>query len=420
MPTCPFGELIYQAVNRLNVGYEEAIRLINAAGAADGESHATYNRTALTRWLTGTIPPARTQRWIGSALNIPPAKLAEAADAQRAQRQAATDFTLPAYQPLLRDVAFSNAALDGPADHAFIELAHQSIRQLVLLDNHFGGDEIAGIAVRLFRTVTNRLSAGLYEPAIERDLMATAGELGELAGWLLFDADRQEASRQVNSDALYWATIAGDEGMVNFILSNVALQAIHTRRPLEALHVAQRIREQEGRLSPRVRALYHVREGRALALARREHDAQRDFERAWAFFGDGVRGSDPQWTWWIDDFELTGHEGLCHLETGDTKGAVKRFRRAIETCPSGRARDRFMYHAHLLRTTVELKDWPTAASVLDRIVPSVDEMASGRIASFLRDSTARVKRDTSAPASVRDGAAQLDELLTAARHSAWR
>lgn len=312
---------------------------------------------------------------------------------------------------VLRGGDFSNPSLDGPADHGFVELIHQTINQLVVLDNHFGADDIAGIAVRLFRSATDRLATGSYQSAIERDLMAAAGEIGELAGWLLFDADRQETARQVNQDALYWAGLGGDSGMVNFILSNVGLQAIHLGRPLEALRVAQRVRNGDGRLSPRIRALIHVREGRAFALAGRHGDALRDFQRARAFFSDGPRGSDPQWTWWIDDFEITGHEGLCHREAGDARGAVGLFQRAIESCPPGRARDRFMYHAHLLRTMVDLKDWPGVASVMDQTAPFVSEMCSARVASFVLDATATIREAQGVPQSVRDGADHLDALL---------
>ncbi len=410
MPTCPFGQLLYDNIMRVNIDYEEVVRRVNAAGAAQGMKGVGYNRTALTRWLTGTIPPGKTQRLLGEVLGIPADKLAQVAEKQRRDRHADGQESLP----VLRDPDFSNPSLDGPADQGFVELIHRSIQQLVLLDNHFGADDIAGIAVRLFRSLTNRLATGLYQPAIERDLMAAAGEIGELAGWLLFDADRQDAARQLNQEALYWANLAGDHGMVNFILSNVGLQAIHLHRPLEALHVAQRVREGESQLSPRVRALIHVREGRAFALAGQRHDALRDFEKARAFFSDGVRGSDPQWTWWIDDFEITGHEGLCHREAGDPKRAVELFQRAIETCAAGRARDRFMYHAHLLRTLVELREWADAVGVIDRAVPFVPEMASGRVASFLRDATAQIRRDAEASASVRDGADHLDTLLTRA------
>src|SRR6266567_1964516 len=191
MPTCPLGQLIYDASVHLDLNYSEVIQLVNAAGEKDGVRNVNFNRTSLARWLTGTIPHTRTQRWIASALDIPAARLAEAAHAQEAQQRSATmtagENETP---PTLRDPVFSNVSLDGPADQGFVELIHRSIQQLVLLDNHFGADDIAGIAVRLFRAVTHRLATGLYQPTVERDLMAAAGETGELAGWLLFDADQ--------------------------------------------------------------------------------------------------------------------------------------------------------------------------------------------------------------------------------------
>ena len=427
-PQGPLGHLINDALIRLGrPSFDDAAKLIRDAAAADGEPNTSYNRFSIRNWIGRLVVPrsAKTLKWISQALDIPRADLAAAAAATEDYRcqQPPVALTTAApsassaisdRQPVLLDPSFNNPSLDGPADNGFVELIHRSIQQFVQLDNHYGADDIAGMVVRLFRSVTRRLANGLYQPAIERDLMAAAGELGELAGWLLFDADRQDAATQLNHEALYWATLSGDHAMVNFILSNVGLQAIHLQRPLEALHVAQRVRADESRLSPRVRALVHVREGRALALAGREHDAFRDFQQARAFFSDGVRGTDPQWTWWIDDFEITGHEGLCHRETGDSKTAVDLFHRAIETCPAGRARDRFMYQAQLLRTTADLQDWPEAIDVIDRLAPAMSEMASGRIASILRDATARICQDESAPTSLRDGAVHLDRLLAPA------
>ena len=50
-----------------------------------------------------------------------------------------------------------------------------------------------------------QLGTGAYKPAIERDLQAAAGKLAEVAGWLLYDAVRQDDARRMNQEALYFS-----------------------------------------------------------------------------------------------------------------------------------------------------------------------------------------------------------------------
>jgi hypothetical protein len=82
-PRGPLGQLIFDAVVRRNLGYAEAVELVNRAAHTDGEKNTRYNRTALTRWLTGTIPHPKTQRWIGRGLDIPDDRIGAAVEALR-------------------------------------------------------------------------------------------------------------------------------------------------------------------------------------------------------------------------------------------------------------------------------------------------------------------------------------------------
>ncbi|MGH3812530.1 MAG: helix-turn-helix domain-containing protein [Pseudonocardiaceae bacterium] len=138
------------------------------------------------------------------------------ADAQRLRRagQPMGSASLPAAD---NDLAVSTSPLPLPvtsyADTAYLEAVQQHIWHIVELDNRFGGSDLARLAVRFFRSLHQQLGTGAYEPAIERDLQATAGELAEVAGWLLYDADRQDDVRRMNQEALYFSRLAGDRRM---------------------------------------------------------------------------------------------------------------------------------------------------------------------------------------------------------------
>lgn len=94
-----------------------------------------------------------------------------------------------------------------------MESLHGTIKHLAALDGVHGGADVAPLALRSFHRAQLILREGRYEPAFERDLEAVTAEMGELSGWLLFDAERHEESRQVNTEALTLARIAGDVSM---------------------------------------------------------------------------------------------------------------------------------------------------------------------------------------------------------------
>src|SRR5690606_40540007 len=100
------------------------------------------------------------------------------------------------------------------------------------------------------------------DPRVERDLYAATGELGEVAGWLLYDAGRHGLVRRVNHEALHLSRLAGDRSMELLTLQSMSMHAGHLGRPLDALRIAPMVLE-TNRLSPRLQALFRTREARA-------------------------------------------------------------------------------------------------------------------------------------------------------------
>ncbi|MDQ4037229.1 MAG: hypothetical protein M3313_02475 [Actinomycetota bacterium] len=173
---------------------------------------------------------------------------------------------------------------EAPATGDYLDELRRTISHLVAIEGVHGGAELAPIA-RGFRRSQRILGEGRYLPAIERDLEAVTAEFGELCGWLLFDAERQDQARAVNGEALNLAHIAGDASMEWFILSNQALASMHTGRDREALRISQRMTDRD-ELPGRVRALFDVRAARALASLGDETAALRAFDRAQSGFAD--------------------------------------------------------------------------------------------------------------------------------------
>lgn len=297
------------------------------------------------------------------------------------------------------------------ADTAYLEAVRQYIWHIVELDNRFGGTDLARLAVRFFRSVHQQLGTGAYEPAIERDLQATAGELAEVAGWLLYDADRQDDVRRMNQEALYFSRLAGDRSIELLTIQNASMHAGHLERPREALHLARSVLESRDRLSSRVQSLFLVRMARALAQGG-DDQALKLFDQVRTQYEDGVRDGDPKWAWWIDERELAWHEGMALLDLGHPREAIGKFEQSVATA-AHQVRTRYVHLGYLLRAQTVSGTWNDAEATMHQIAPLAGEVASARTVVLLSRILPELKQDH-VPRSTRETAEQLTLLLSRA------
>jgi hypothetical protein len=296
-----------------------------------------------------------------------------------------------------------------PADPGYIEWVRSSAQRLVVMDGQHGGDDIAALAVRTFRSVHHCLGTGTYQPKIERDLQAAAAELAEVAGWLLYDANQHTTARQLNQEALYYARLAGDLHMERLTIQNMSTQAVKLRRPAEGLALARQLIDTNPS-SPRLQALFRVREARALAECGHAREALASFARARSLFLDGVPDDDPPWAWWITDRLLAAQEGMCYASVGKWGRAVDLSQMAVETTPTTQPRDRYYWSAHLLRALVQARAWEDAEYLLPDMLPYIYNVGSGRTATLLLEVTPAILA-SKAPPELRAGARHLREVL---------
>jgi transcriptional regulator with XRE-family HTH domain len=312
--------------------------------------------------------------------------------------------------------AVSTAPLALPvtsyADTAYLEAVQRHIWHIVELDNRFGGSDLARLAVRFFRSLHQQLGTGAYEPEIERDLQATAGELAEVAGWLLYDADRQDDVRRMNQEALYFSRMAGDRRMELLTLQNASMHAGHLGRPREALHLACSVLESRDRLSPRVKTLFLVRKARALAQGGDEQ-ALRLFNQVRSHYEDGVRDNDPKWAWWVDERELAWHEGMALIDLGRPGEAVDKFQQSVWGKTAHQMRGRYLHLGYLLSAQVQVAAWSDAETTMCQIATMASDVSSTRTVVLLAAILAELQREQ-IPASTRETAEQLRMLLNQA------
>ncbi|MGH3814047.1 MAG: hypothetical protein ACRDUV_16615 [Pseudonocardiaceae bacterium] len=216
---------------------------------------------------------------------------------------------------------------------------------------------------------------------------ATAGELAEVAGWLLYDADRQADVRRMNQEALYFSRLAGDRTMELLTLQNTSMHAGHLGRPREALHLARSVLESHDRLSPRVKTLFLMRKARALAQGGDEQ-ALRIFDQVRSHYDDGVRDSDPKWAWWINEHELGWHKGIVLADLGRPREAVEKFEQSVWAITPHHMRGRYLHLGYLLGAQVKVGAWSDAETTMCQIGAMVGDVANPN-GSTARPDTAR-------------------------------
>lgn len=277
---------------------------------------------------------------------------------------------------------------DVPLDADHVEAIRRTSQALVKLDGRYGGADVFPLALRVFRAAHRRIGSGAYPAGLERDLLAATGEAGEVAAWVAYDADRQDASRQIILEALLLSRQAGDRDMELFELSHLAMQSVHLRRPAEALRVVAEALG-KGKPSARVAALFGIRQGRAFAQLGDGQRAIAALCRARDTLADGVGARDPYWTWWVDEAEVMWHTGVAYGELGEWGRAVPLLAEVAER-RAAYPRARYNDLTYLLDALGRVADWRAAEPVAIDLAGQVGEIGSVRTTNLLRRVVARI------------------------------
>lgn len=272
------------------------------------------------------------------------------------------------------------------------------------------GLPVADMAARAFKAVHRRLGEGAYEPGYERDIRAAAAESAEVAGWALLDAEKHGAARRFNQEALLLAKLSGDRNIELLILQNMAMQSGWLGRPREELAIARSILEQE-RLSPRLEAIFRVREAKGLAGSGKASESARSFSRARSLLEEGQRSGDPFWAWWITMEELNGHHGFALQEAGEWKRGIPYLQQSPHQEAGPKAGYRNISAVRLLGCLLEESAWRDAEEMAESIMPTVTETASARTLSLLGSTAQRGKRLRGVPENLRDALDHMGDLI---------
>ncbi|GAB2577931.1 hypothetical protein GCM10027168_08670 [Streptomyces capparidis] len=278
-----------------------------------------------------------------------------------------------------------------------IARTRDAMRHLLEHDNRHGGNTVAPVAVQTWREGMRRLDSGAIPEKYHRPYLALVAELAEIAGWMLFDAGKREASRSAFLESHMLARQAGDRPMQWFALDMIAMLGVHHGSPGEPLRIAKELPSH--RVPPRVALLANMRSGRALAQTGDRRRALSRLRAARGALDDSIHPRDPAWSWWVNECEVSGHEGEAHLSLGEPSAAIPHLQRALELAhqshPGGRGA--FYYNVSLLSAFTQAQAWNECGSTLADISPLLPSITSERIRRRLRTALQDIIRNSATP-----------------------
>ncbi len=280
----------------------------------------------------------------------------------------------------------------GVADVEALEQATSAFRHQ---DFTQGSGLAREIAVTQVRAALPLLDARVAPELRPRLFLATA-DLATQAGWMSFDAEHHDAARRL------W-TIAADlartsdhpqgSDLTVYLLADMALQAVHLRRPEEALrlvHLGHTAAVSPHPVSASTASLLANIEARTLATQGDQAGCEHALGQALDHLSAIDPATAPPWTAYLGHTGVPGHQGsarytlaLANRDPRVASRAVPLLRQAAELGPAY-ARIRALYLPDLAGAHAIAGDTDTAVTVGHHAVEAVTALHSPRAYERLR------------------------------------
>ncbi|MCE7009309.1 hypothetical protein LWC34_41820 [Kibdelosporangium philippinense] len=299
------------------------------------------------------------------------------------------------------------SALDGGGvGHPLIQQIEQSIPLLQRLDDANGGGAHLAYVGAQFRAVAVLLRQGGHTSAIERRLFAALAELGQLAGWMAFDAGQHGLGQRYFFTALRAAKEARNRSMAAHVLGDLGFQAATREQPTDAVALGTAAARLSDGVPATVRASVASRLAYGYAIAGQLAEFEASYQSAQEALTDRKDYEEPEWMYFLTPNHLDTQAGyaLVHAGTVNTDGdraARPLFRKGEQLLRSG-AHDFSLSHPSQRRALFEgawlavaaasRGNLEQACSVGRTAIARIRNVHSPRSISVLRTLASRLRR----------------------------
>jgi hypothetical protein len=197
-----------------------------------------------------------------------------------------------------------------------VDQVEHNLPLLQLLDDEHGGARHLPYVGAQFRSVGLLLHEGGHPEAVTTRLIGALAEIGQLAGWMAFDAADHGLAQRYFVTALRAAHQVNDLPLCAHILADLSFQAASRGHPADAIALGEAARRASDAAPAAVRASVLSRLAYAYAAAGRAADFARTRSTAREVIDRRGNGDEPRWMYFLTDNHLDCQAGYALIQLG--------------------------------------------------------------------------------------------------------
>ncbi|MEN8649081.1 XRE family transcriptional regulator [Streptomyces sp. 21So2-11] len=237
--------------------------------------------------------------------------------------------------------------------------------------------------LELLKLIINESS---YDEATGRSLAAIIADTATQTGWFAFDSGQHDVAQGYFLAAARAAKSSGDIRLGAGALSYIAIHGYSTGAPRDAVNAARAARERvKGINAPSLEAMLLTRQARGHAKLGERQAALAALGQAAELCSAGRSENDPPWLYWINEGEIHGQAGSCHLDLGDPQRAVDSLARAREALNPTDLRTRGLILTRAARAQIRSGDAEAGVATANAAIDLAQHLNSARLTDHVHD-----------------------------------
>ncbi|GAB2917191.1 carph-isopro domain-containing protein [Streptomyces mayteni] len=212
--------------------------------------------------------------------------------------------------------AYTPSVIKAPGQDPLVDQVEHNLPLLQLLDDEHGGARHLSYVSAQFRAVGLLLHEGGNATAVTTRLLRAFAEIGQLAGWMAFDAADHGLAQRYFVTALRAAHQVNDLPLCAHILADLSFQAASRGHPADAIALGEAARRSSEAAPAVVRASVLSRLAYGYATAGRVTDFARARGTARELIERRHHGDEPRWMYYLTDNHLDCQAGYALIRLG--------------------------------------------------------------------------------------------------------
>lgn len=202
-------------------------------------------------------------------------------------------------------------------------------------DEHGGASHLAYVGAQ-FRAVALLIHEGGHTEAVSIRLLRVLAEIGQLAGWMAFDAAEHATAQRYFLTSLRAAHQVNDMALGGHILADLCFQSASCGRPGDAVRLGEAASDASRAATPAARSSVLSRLAYAYAVAGREADFSRTRVMARELI-ERSGAQEPRWMYYLTASHLDCQAGYALVQLGRKLRADGRPAKAAKLLSDGTA-----------------------------------------------------------------------------------